>query len=396
MDRRLLLILATMFLDILGVGLIIPVAPFYATAYGATALEVGLLFTAFSAAQFIATPILGGLSDRYGRRPVLLLSLVGEAVGYVLMGIANSLPALYISRVVTGATAGNIGAAQAYMADITPREERTRTFGLAGAAFGAGFLFGPALGGALSLIDLRLTAFAAALLIVLNVVFVALMLPESLPPERRSTAPLRTHINPVGIMLTLLRRPIMRAPLLAMFLLNAAFTGMQANLAVFLAGRFGFGPTQVAPLFVAVALTGILMQGVVVRRLSEFLQDTTILLLGVLTTSSAFMLIGLAIEPWMLFPAVALLSAGNAFWRAPLTSLISKLVSEREQGMASGGSQSTAALAAVVGPLAAGWAYETIGDAAPYWGAAVAVVLAGVAMAGHRRAKIQPDVGVEG
>src|SRR6266511_2985796 len=230
-DRRLSLILITMFLDVLGVGIIIPVAPFYAQAYGASALDVGLLFTFYSAAQFLATPVLGGLSDRYGRRSILLMSLIGEVVGYLMMGLADSLAALYLARIVTGATAGNIGAAQAYLADITRPEDRTRIFGLAGAAFGAGFLFGPALGGALSLIDLRLPAYAASGLVALNVIFVALMLPESLPVERRSTAPLRSQLNPLGIMLQLIERPILRAPLLVVFLLNGAFTGMQANLA---------------------------------------------------------------------------------------------------------------------------------------------------------------------
>ncbi|HEY3064026.1 MAG TPA: MFS transporter [Chloroflexota bacterium] len=388
MDRRLTLILATMFLDILGVGIIIPVAPFYATAYGASALEVGLLFTFYSAAQFLATPVLGGLSDRYGRRSILLVSLIGEVVGYLLMGFANSLAALYVARLVTGATAGNIGAAQAYLADITPREHRTRTFGLAGAAFGAGFLFGPAFGGALSLIDLRLTAFAAAGLIAVNVIFVALMLPESLPVERRSTAPLRTQLNPLAVMLQLVQRPILRAPLLVMFLLNGAFTGMQANLAVFLNARFGFGPIQVAPLFVALALTGVFMQAIVVRKLSELLEDSTILLLGVIATTSAFALIAVALEPWLLFPSMALLSAGNALWRAPLASLITKLVSEREQGMANGGSQSTAALAAVVGPVGSGFAYESVADSAPYFAGAVSVLLAGLVMAIHRRTKV--------
>jgi len=391
-DRRLSLILITMFLDVLGVGIIIPVAPFYAQAYGASALDVGLLFTFYSAAQFLATPVLGGLSDRYGRRSILLVSLIGEVVGYLLMGFANSLAALYVARLVTGATAGNIGAAQAYLADITPREQRTRTFGLAGAAFGAGFLFGPAFGGALSLIDLRLTAFAAAGLIALNVIFVALMLPESLPAERRSTAPLRSQLNPLGIMLQLVERPILRAPLLVVFLLNGAFTGMQANLAVFLNARFGFGPTQVAPLFVALALTGVFMQGIVVRKLSEILEDSTILLLGVIATTSAFALIGVVFEAWLLFPSMALLSAGNALWRAPLASLITKLVSEREQGVANGGAQSTAALASVFGPIGAGTAYESISDSAPYFAGAVTVLLSGLVMAIHRRAKLVAPV----
>ncbi len=390
MDRRLVLILFTMFLDILGVGLIIPVAPFYATSFGAGALEVGLLFTTYSAAQFLATPVLGGLSDRYGRRSIILLSLIGEFVGYLLMGFANSLMALYIARTVTGATAGNIGAAQAYLADITPPADRTRIFGLAGAAFGAGFLFGPALGGVLSTIDLRLTAFAAAALVLLNLVFAAVMLPESLPPERRSTDPLRTQLNPVGILLRLFQRPILRLPLLAMFLLNAAFTGMQSNLAVYLNALFGFGPSQVAPLFVAVALTGIVMQGIALRKLSQRFEDSAILFGGVASASLAFCIIALATEPIMLFPAMALLAMGNAFWRAPLVSLLTKLVSEREQGMANGGSQSTAALAAVFGPLAAGSLYESVGQTAPYWTAALSVLLAGVAIFGHRRMKVPP------
>jgi MFS family permease len=390
MDRRLVLILFTMFLDVLGVGLIIPVAPFYATAFGAGAVEVGLMFTTYSAAQFLATPVLGGLSDRYGRRAILLVSLMGEVVGYLMMGFANSLTALYVARIVTGVTAGNIGAAQAYLADITAPQDRTRIFGLAGAAFGAGFLFGPALGGALSLIDLRLTAFAASGLVFLNVIFAAIFLPESLSLERRSNSPLRSHLNPFGIMVRLLERPILRSPLLAMFLLNGAFAGMQSNLAVFLNARFGFGPTEVAPLFVALAATGVLMQGIAIRKLSQRFADATILLGGVLTTSSAFTLIGFAVEPLVLFPAMVLLSAGNALWRAPLASLFTKLVSEREQGMANGGAQSTMALAAVVGPVVAGFAYESVAEGAPYWGGAIAVLLAGAAIVRHRRIKVDP------
>jgi predicted MFS family arabinose efflux permease len=216
------------------------------------------------------------------------------------------------------------------------------------------------------------------------------MLPESLPPERRSSAPLRSHLNPIGIMIKLLDRPILRIPLLAMFLLNGAFSGMQSILAVFLNGRFGFGPTQVAPLFVALALTGIVMQGLVVRKLSQRYEDSAILLMGVVSTVLAFIMIGLAFDPLLLFPAMVLLSAGNALWRAPLTSLMTKLVSEREQGMVNGGGQSTAALSAVVGPIATGIAYERISDGAPFYGGAVAILLACVAMVAQRRGNVVP------
>ena len=184
------LILFTVFLDLLGIGLIFPIGPFYASAFGASAFDVGLLFTLFSVAQFLTIPILGALSDRYGRRPVLLIGVAGEVVGYLLFGTATSLTMLYVSRLVAGASSGNIGAAQAYIADISSPRERTRSFGLLGAAVSVGFLFGPALGGFLGQYDLRLPAFAAAALVVVNWITILVWLPESLPSDRRSSSPL--------------------------------------------------------------------------------------------------------------------------------------------------------------------------------------------------------------
>jgi MFS family permease len=214
-NRPLLLILFTVFLDVVGLGIVIPVAPFYATSFGATPLEVGLLFTAFAAAQFLATPVLGALSDRFGRRPILLLSLAGETAGYLIMGLAPSLGVLYLARLVSGATAGNVGAATAYLADISRPQDRTRTFGLFGAAFGVGFLFGPAMGGALSALDIRAPALAAAGLVFLNLVFAAVWLPESLPAARRSSESVASRANPLGLLVRLVDRPVLRRPLLA-------------------------------------------------------------------------------------------------------------------------------------------------------------------------------------
>lgn len=388
MSRPLVLILLTAILDVTGLGLIVPVAPFYATAFGAGALEVGLMFTAFAAAQFLSTPVLGALSDRYGRRPILIGSIFGEAVGYVMMGLANSLGLLYLARAETGATAGNIGAALAYVADITRREERTRTMGLLGAAIGVGFLIGPAMSGVLSQIDIRAPAFGAAGLVLLNALFVATMLPESLPPERRSTLPLRGQLNPLTILLTLFGRPSLRGPLIATFLLSFAFAGTQTNLAVFLKDRFGFGPAEVAQLFVALALAGIFTQGVALRVLSARFSDASLLMMGALLTTSAYVLIGSAQQPLVLWPAMVLWSGGNALWRSPLTSLLTKLVGPDEQGLANGGSQATAALAAVCGPIGAGLAYDYLGAPAPYVSGALVVILAGVAIAAHQPSRI--------
>ena len=207
------LILFTVFLDLLGIGLIFPIGPFYASAFGASAFDVGLLFTLFSVAQFLTIPILGALSDRYGRRPVLLIGIAGEVVGYLLFGTASSLTMLYVARLVAGASSGNIGAAQAYIADISSPRERTHSFGLLGAAVSVGFLFGPALGGFLGQYDLRLPAFAAAALVVVNWITVLVWLPESLPVDRRSSRSLTAGLNPFGVLITLLRRPLLRGPL---------------------------------------------------------------------------------------------------------------------------------------------------------------------------------------
>src|SRR5438094_7394878 len=281
LSRPMALILFTVFLDLLGIGLIFPIGPFFAGAFGASPFEVGLLFTMFSVAQFLTIPILGTLSDRYGRRPVLLLGIAGEVVGYVLFGSANSLTMLYISRLVAGASSGNIGAAQAYIADISSPRERTRSFGLLGAAVSVGFLFGPALGGFLGQYDLRLPAFAAAALVVVNWITILVWLPESLPADRRSSASLARGLNPFGVLITLLRRPLLRGPLAVTFLCNFAFSGYLASFALFTSAHFGWGPQQVAIVLVIQSILSILMQTFGVPRLSESLPDTTILLFGV-------------------------------------------------------------------------------------------------------------------
>jgi DHA1 family tetracycline resistance protein-like MFS transporter len=380
-SRPILLILMTMFLDVLGIGIVLPVTPFYATEFGANALQIGLLFTTYSAAQFLTIPFLGAVSDRFGRRSVLLLSMATEVVAYVAFGLAGNLATLFVARFVAGAGAGNISTAQAYVADVTSPTERTRTFGLVGAAFGVGFLFGPALGGLLShALDLRAPAFAAGGLVLLNLVLAFLYLPESLPPERRSHKPVISQLNPFGVLVTLLRRPSLRAPLIATFLLNLAFTGLQTNFAVFARDRFGFGPLNVAQVFVVVSLVAILTQGLLVRTLSGRFADEPILHVGIALTVVAFAITGFAWDPLLIWIAFPILAVGSALWRAPLTSLITKLVEATEQGLVGGGSQAVQALGAIGGPIWAGFAYEDLGTAAPYWSGAVIVTIAAVVM----------------
>jgi len=371
------LILFTVFLDLLGIGLIFPIGPFYASMFGANAFEVGLLFTLFSVAQFLTIPILGTLSDRYGRRPVLLIGVAGEVVGYILFGTATSLFMLYVSRLVAGASSGNIGAAQAYIADISTPRERTRSFGLLGAAVSVGFLFGPAMGGFLGQYDLRLPAFAAAALVVVNWITILVWLPESLPPDRRAQGSLSTGINPFAVLSTLLRRPLLRGPLAVTFLCNLAFSGYLASFALFTSTKFGWGPQQVSVVLVIQSIMSILIQTLGVRRLSESLADTTILLLGIGANLLGFLVIALAPSPPYLYLLSAPLQAtGSALWRPSLSSLITKLVSAREQGLANGGSQAASALATIIGPMAAGIIFERVGIASPFVAGAAMFALA--------------------
>jgi DHA1 family tetracycline resistance protein-like MFS transporter len=378
--NQLPLILVTVFLNIMGLGLILPVLPFYATAYGADGAQVGLLFTAFSGLQFLASPVFGALSDRYGRRPIILFGLLGQVLAYLLMGFATSLGMLFVSRLFAGATAGNISATSAYVADITRPEERTRAYGLVGAAFGAGLLFGPAIGGGLSLIDSRAPAFGAAILLAVNLLFGFLMLSESLPRDRRSTRPLADQLNPVGVLVPLIRRRPLRGPLMATFLLNVALTGFQANFAVFAGTRFGFGPTEVSAIFVATGLANILVQLVLVPRLSRRFSDSALVLTGAAADAAGNIATALAAAPTMLWGSLPVMTGGYSLSRGPLTSLVTKLVAPYEQGLANGGIQATISLAGVVGPLWAGFAFEILGQPAPYWTSGLLVVLAMLAI----------------
>jgi MFS family permease len=388
------LILFTIFLDLLGIGLIFPIGPFYAGAFGANAFEVGLLFTSYSVAQFLTIPILGAVSDRVGRRPILLSCIAAEAVGYLLFGSAPNLAALYVSRLVAGAASGNIGAAQAYMADITQPRERTRSFGLLGAAVSVGFLFGPVVGGFLGGINLRLPAFVAAGLVVINWVSALFWLPESLVDERRSRASLARGFNPFGVLTTLVRRPLLRGPLVATFLCNFAFSGYLASFALFASARFGWGPENVALVLVVQSALSILIQTFGVRGLSEALPDTTIVQLGAVLSLLGFVVIALAPSPWFLYVVSAPLHAGgSSLWRSSLNSLITKLVSPHEQGLANGGSQATQALATIIGPMWAGASFEQLGTASPFLAGAGMFGLAGVTIATAVRR--QPHLRVE-
>ena len=379
-SRALILVYATIFLDVLGLGVLIPVLPYYAQQYRTDAMTVGFLSAAFSIAQFMASPFLGALSDRIGRRPVILCNILGSSFAYFLFGWANTLWLLMLARVLEGVTGGSISTAQAYIADVTPPEDRMKRFGLIGAVFGLGFVIGPAFGGFLSTYSLAAPAYAAGTLCLLAAIFGYFMLPESLPVEKRSTVKLQlSDANPFLKIAQALSRDSIRPILIAIFVVNVAFSALQSNFAVFTLKRFQMGPQDNAWIFVYIGCLSIFMQGVVVRKMPKTLNPVTTCITGLTAMSIGFLGISLSQASWHLYPAIAIMAFGNGIAAPMLTGLISRRVGEREQGTVLGSSQAILSSTRIVGPLFAGFVFDALGSGAPYWTGAI-LALAGAAI----------------
>ncbi|MFV9507344.1 MAG: MFS transporter [Oscillochloridaceae bacterium umkhey_bin13] len=401
----LIIIFLTVFIDLLGVGIVLPLLPFYVKLIEASspgwmaanyALIVGALTASFSLFQFLFAPILGGLSDRYGRRPVLLLSLAGAGVAYVLFGLADQfaglgagavLTVLFVSRILAGITGGSISTAQAYIADVTTPETRARGMGMIGAAFGLGFMLGPAIGGLLSQISLGAPAFLAATLAFGNAIFGFFQLPESLPLERRSQR--ITSLNPFRRLQNVLGRDAIRPILSGTLLLNLAFAGLQSNFAVFSSARFGYGPTEIAFIFAFIGLMAVIMQGFLIRKLVPMFGEARLAVTGLSLMALGFALVAVVPAGWMLYPALGVLSIGSGMATPSLTSLISRRVSPSDQGTVLGGAQSLTSLTMIIGPLVAGLLSDQIGLGAPYLAGTLLVAAAVVVLA----SALRPELG---
>ena len=377
MRGPLLLIFLTIFLDLLGVGILLPVLPYIVRTYRVDALTIGLVTLSFSAAQFFMTPVLGALSDRYGRRPVLLISLFGTAVGYFLFGIADSLWMIYFSRILDGVTGGNISTAQAYLADITPPQDRAKSFGLIGAAFGLGFLMGPAIGGLLATYGLRAPAYAAAVLSLATMALAFFFLPESLPPEKRRSGPMSSaDLNPLRQIWIALERPALRGVMIVTFLFTLAYSQLQSHFAVYSLVRWGLNERQNAVYLTYLGFMAVFMQGFLIRRLMPIAGEKRLSLIGLGLGVGGFIATSLAPEPWFLFVALTFLAGGSGLAMPSLNALVSQRASPEEQGWVMGVAQSLSSLSRVAGPLLAGVLFDWLTPAAPYWAGAAIVATA--------------------
>ncbi|MBL8056875.1 MAG: MFS transporter [Anaerolineales bacterium] len=385
----LIFIFVTVFVDLLGYGMMVPLLPFFVQRQAGGAAAAGLLSSLYAGVQLFSGPVLGALSDRYGRRPVLLGCLLGTALAYLVTGLAESLPVLFLAVALDGLTGGNLTTAYAYIADVTAPEERARGMSLVGAAFGLGLMAGPALGGLLSGFGLSVPAFTAALIALANVLFGLFALPESLPPERRTRTPAGQLLNPFGQLAGLFRIANLRGLLAALFTLNLAFAGLQANFPLFSQARFGWDSVRNGVFYAFVGVCAVLIQGGLFGRLQPIFGERRLARAGLVLM--ALGLAGLALAPldWLLYPAVAVVALGTGTSIPSLTGLVSGRMSASEQGRLMGGNQTLLSLTSILGPALAGVSFERLGPAAPYWlGAGLAAAALAIAAAALREAPV--------
>lgn len=360
---QLAFLFATVFVDMVGYGILVPLLPFYARELDAGAVAVGLLGSLYAAMQLIGGPILGGLSDRAGRRPVLLACLFGASLAYLALGLADSLLLVVASVALAGAAGATPAIAQAYVADNTTDEERARGLGLIGAAFGLGLMAGPVIGGLLSLYSLHAPAFFAAALALCNTLFGLLALPESLSRGSRRQSRRPGPVSSVGGML---RLPGVGVLLLVVFLLNLSFAGLLTNFPLFSAARFGWDTAANAFLFAFVGACAVSTQGFLLGRLGALYGEDRLLLGGLSIAAIALFLT--AFVPWgpLLYPVVGALAIGLGLAIPSLAARISRRVSPAEQGRAMGAQQAVASSTLILGPLIAGLLFEVLGAPFPY------------------------------
>ena len=382
----LVIILTVSFLSTVGMALVFPVLPFLVGAHvgdaGSTALWVGILEAVYAACAFVAAPFLGALSDRIGRRPVLIVSLIGSAIGWVMFGLGGALWVLLLARVIDGLTAGDMSVAFAYLADITAPEDRARRFGLAGAIGGVGFLVGPAIGGLLASVSLAAPMLAAAAVSLVTAILAAVVLPESLDAERRTKRLSLSDINPLRSIGDAVRRPGL-GPLILVFALAAVPLALfGGNVPVFTMDVLSWNTVEVGLLMSAVGIVDIIVQGGLLAVALRLMGERGIVLAGLLgqafgcgliVTVAAFLP-----ASWLFVTAALVFAMAQGATGAVLQGLLSQAVGDDEQGWLAGSMSAIGSAIQTVGPILAGLLYLKVAPFAPYLVAVVVLLAAAV------------------
>lgn len=364
-------IFVSLLLAVMGGGLVIPVLPGLVTEFkGGDVAEAshwyGWIVGIYSLMQFFGSSFLGALSDRYGRRRVLLIALAGASIDYAIMALAPGLVWLFVARMIAGLTSGVLATTNAYIADITPPEKRAQAFGMLGAAFGLGFVIGPVAGGLLGQIDLRMPFWGASVLCALNWLYGALVLPESLKPENRRAFDWR-RANPVGSLLALRRFPAVLGLAGTHFLFWIAQTLLHATWVLYMGHRFHWGPGQIGASFALVGICSALVQAVLVKRVMPKLGEARAVVIGFSIIVAAYLAYGLATQSWMIY-TIIVLGAFSGIAGPALQSYITRHVPANEQGSVQGALSGLTSVASVIGLPVGAWSFGwAIGPGKPWF-----------------------------
>lgn len=386
MSKPLLVLFLTILVNLIGFGIIIPLLPFYATSYGASPLMIGLLFASFSVSQLFAAPLLGEWSDRWGRRPILILSLIGTTVSFVMLALATDLWMLFAARIIDGLSGGNITTARAYIADVTTEEDRAKSYGFLGAAFGLGFILGPALGGFFSHISYTAPIWVAALVSLGATALAWVWLPETLHRARAASG------SPWQALRDIAGRSQLRILLGVDFIYWMSFAVYQTTFALFGANRFGFDAARTGYFLSAFGFLGVIVQGglvgPIVKRLGERRTLTAGLLLAAIGWGGSALTYSLPIFVLLLIPG----AMGIGLCNATLSALISQSAGADEQGRVQGAAGALESIGRAAGPVWGNGALEYFGEGAAYGAAAVLLIGASVLIGSYKPAPRAPRV----
>ncbi|MGD0290851.1 MAG: MFS transporter [Candidatus Binataceae bacterium] len=375
----LIVLFLTVFIDLLGFGIVIPFLPLYAERMHVGALGIGLVLSVYSLMQFLCAPVLGRISDHVGRRPIIMLGLLGSAAGYMIYGFATSFAWLLFSRAIHGACAATVSTAQAYVADTTDESNRAHGMGMIGAAFGLGFVLGPAIGGLLGHASLRTPVFFAAALTFGNLIFAAMRLPESHQPDPDARFQLAHLAQPLRTLPRQLLGHRLTGLFTIAFLATFAIAALEATFAIMVPAIYGYGPSGVGGLLAYAGLIQALVQGYLLGKIVKRTGELTLIRAGMIALAIGLAPMASLSSHAMLFVALALVAIGYGFASPSIASLISRRTERRLQGEVLGINQSAQSLARICGPIAAGLAYQTFGPAAAYVGGGL-VALCALAM----------------
>ena len=387
MKKPQVVIFLTVFIYLLGFGMIIPVLPLLSTHYGASALQAGLLMSVYSLMQFVFSPMWGKLSDKIGRRPILMYCLLGEAISYLLLAWSRSLEMLFIARILTGFFGASISTASAYISDITPPNERSKGMALIGVAFGMGFLFGPAIGGGLTYFAeiLRPTdinfitgfsSYGVAILCLVTFVFAYFYLKESLVKKENSENESVKKIGRIENISKYLNMPVVGSLIFTFGLATLAMSMMEATLVLYMKDKFGWGIKEVSFGFAYVGICIVFTQGFLVRKLIPKIGERNLLRIGLTCMAIGLAGIAFAQHIWMMAIVQTFLAVGNGFTNPSIMGSVSLLVPADEQGLALGTTQSLSALGRVIGPALGGLLFGSLTIGSPFIVAGLLLVCA--------------------